>query len=95
MQNSLPVLVLKDTVLLPSSELRMDFNTTLEKHIFSIAEGYHDSNLLIVNTNLDINSSLNMKKLPTIGIVGIIKMHIDLPNGKTKIVVYGTRRVKV
>ncbi len=95
MRSNLPVLILKDTVLLPSSEIRMDFDTALEKQLFSFAEGYYDSNILIVNSNLDINSPLNVSHLPIFGVVGVIKMHIDLPNGKTKIVIYGARRVKI
>lgn len=36
-ENNLPVLVLKNTVLLPLNEVRMDFDTPLEKtNIFSI-----------------------------------------------------------
>ena len=93
--NNLPVLVLNDTVLLPSSEIRMTFDTSLEKQLFSVAEGYYDSNILIVNSNLDIHNPINIEDLPTIGIIGNIKLHINLPNGKTKITVYGTQRVEI
>lgn len=92
---NLPVLVLKDTVLLPSSEIRMNFDTSLEKQLFSVAESYYDSNILIVNSNLDMNYPINMEDFPTIGIIGIIKLHINLPNGKTKITIYGTKRVEI
>lgn len=92
--NVLPVLVLKDTVLLPFSELRIDFDTSLEKELFSLSEGYYGSNILILNSNID-KEVVDFDMLPNIGIVGTIKLHIDLPNGKTKIVIYGLRRVKV
>lgn len=93
--NNLPVLVLKDTVLLPSSEIRMNFDSSLEKQLFSVAESYYDSNILIVNSSLDINQPINIEDLPTIGIIGVIKLHINLPNGKTKITVCGTKRVEI
>lgn len=93
--NNLPVLVLNDAVLLPSSEIRMTFDTSLEKQLFSVAEGYYDSNILIVNSNLDVHNPINIEDLPTIGIIGNIKLHINLPNGKTKITVYGTKRVEI
>ena len=92
---NLPVLVLNDTVLLPSNEIRLNFDSSLEKQLFSLSESYYDSNLLIINGNFDINSTIDVSKLPVVGIVGKIKLHIDLPNGKTKIVVYGERRVYV
>lgn len=93
--NNLPVLVLKDTVLLPSSEIRMNLDSSLEKQLFSVAESYYDSNILIVNSNLDVNHPINIEELPTIGIIGVIKLHINLPNGKTKITVCGTKRVEI
>jgi len=92
---NLPVLVLNDTVLLPSSEIRMTFDSTLEKQLFSLSESYYDSKILIINNNLDLSNTIESDSLPKIGIVGIIKLHIDLPNGKTKIVVYGSKRVKI
>lgn len=93
--NNLPVLVLNDAVLLPSSEIRMTFDTSLEKQLFSLAEGYYDSNILIINSNLDIHNPIDIEDLPRIGIIGTIKLHINLPNGKTKITVYGTKRVEI
>lgn len=95
MDTNLPVLVLNDTILLPSSEMRMNFDSAIEKKLFSLAEGYYDSKLLIINSNLDLNSPLDINLLPKVGVVGKIKLHIDLPNGKTKIVVYGEKRVKI
>ena len=92
---NLPVLVLNDTVLLPSSEMRMNFDSSFEKQLFSLSEGYYDSNLLIINGNFDMNVPIDIDNLPKIGVVGKIKLHIDLPNGKTKIVIYGERRVKI
>lgn len=95
MKINLPVLVLSDTILLPSSEMRMDFDSTLEKKLFSLAEGYYDSSLLIINSIIDINNPIDINQLPKVGVIGKIKLHIDLPNGKTKIVVSGERRVNI
>ena len=95
MNNNLPVLLLNDTVLLPSGELRMDFDTNAEKKLFSLAEGYYGSNLLIVHYNFEKDKPIDISQLPKIGVVAIIKLHIDLPNGKTKIVVQGLKKVKI
>ena len=63
--------------------------------LFSLSEGYYGSNLLIVHHNLEMGDKININDLPKVGIVGVIKLHIDLPNGKTKIVVEGVKRVKI
>lgn len=91
----LPVLVLSDTVLLPSNEIRADFDSNLEKKLFSLAEGYYNSSLLIVHDNFDNNQTIDVDSLPKVGIVGLIKLRLDMPNGKTKIVILGERRVKI
>lgn len=95
MKFNLPVLVLSDTILLPSSEIRINFDSNLEKQLLSLSEGYYNSNLLIVQGNFSPNVPINVDTLPKIGVIGTIKLHIDLPNGKTKIVVYGERRVNI
>ncbi len=95
MDKNLPVLVLNDAILLPSSEMRMNFDSSIEKQLFSLSEGYYDSKLLIINGDFDLNSNINIDLLPKVGVVGKIKLHIDLPNGKTKVVIQGEERVIV
>lgn len=90
-----PVLVLSDTVLLPTNEIRCDFSSDLEKQLFSLSEGYYNSHLLIVYSNVPANSEVAISALPNIGIIGHINMRIDMPNGKTKIVIQGDYRVNV
>lgn len=92
---NLPVLVLNDAILLPTCEMRTDFAAELDKKIFSLAEGYHHSELLIVYSNFNSDGVLDINSLPKIGIIGQIKLRIDMPNGKTKIVIGGKSRVEV
>ena len=92
--NLIPVLILDKTILLPSMELRMDFDGTIDKKIFSMSESYYNSNILIVHHELD-GKKIKTNKLPKVGTLGVIKLHIDMPNGKTKIVIEGLRRVKI
>lgn len=94
MNENLPVLILDEAILLPSMELRMDFDNTVNKKIFSISESYYNSNILIVHHKLD-DKNIDIVNLPDVGVVGVIKLHIDMPNGKTKIVIQGLKRVKV
>ena len=92
--NLIPVLILDKTILLPSMELRMDFDSTVDKKLFSMSESYYNSNILVVHHSLN-GKKIKTKDLPKVGTLGVIKLHIDMPNGKTKIVIEGLRRVKI
>ena len=94
MSNNLPVLVLEDAYILPTSELRMDFDSKVDKKIFSMSESYYGSNIIIVSHTLT-DQKADIDNLPRIGVLGIIKLHMDLPNGKTKIVIEGLKRIKI
>ena len=94
MKNNLPVLVLDNAYILPTSELRMDFDSKANKKLFSLSESYYNSNILIVHHQVN-NKSINLDNLPRVGIIALIKLHMDLPNGKTKVVIEGLRRVKI
>ena len=98
MQNSndknLPVLLLNNMVLFPSSEIRLELSSLEEKQIISLAEGYYDSNILVVFPFIN-QEHPNVKDLPTVGIISQIKMRMDMPNGKTRLALYGLRRVEI
>ena len=49
-ETNLPVIILKDVVLLPYNELRIEFATDKEKLILNTSEMYHDNHLLLVNS---------------------------------------------
>lgn len=96
MNNNLPVLLVDNTYILPYSEIRMDFDSKVDKKLFSLSESYYGSNLLIVQHKLNRNKKLlELDTLPRIGILATIKLHLDMPNGKTKIVIEGLKRVKI
>ena len=96
MQNSndrnLPVLLLNNMVLFPSSEIRLELSSLEEKQIISLAEGYYDSNILVVFPFID-QERPSMKDLPIVGIIAQIKMRMDMPNGKTRLALHGLRRL--
>ena len=89
---NLPVLLLNNMVLFPSSEIRLELSSLEEKQIISLAEGYYDSNILVVFPFIN-QERPSMKDLPTVGIIAQIKMRMDMPNGKTRLALHGLRRV--
>lgn len=95
MKQNLPVLLLKGLILIPSNDIRLEFDNDLSKAIIDVAEIFHDSHVLVVNQENPLEEHLDIKKLPKIGIIGKINHKIELPNGKTRVVISGLRRAYV
>jgi len=91
----LPVLLIHDQVLIPSSELRLEYASDVEKKILSLTEMYYDNHLLVVfdNDSLEINPDIN--DLSRLGVLAMIKMKMDMPNGKTRVVLEGIKRSQI
>jgi len=94
-ETNLPILFLRDVVLLPYNELRIEFSKDDEKRILEISEKRHDNHILFVNLIDSLEERPSIRKLPKIAILGKIKTKITLPNGVIRIVVVGIDRVEV
>ena len=94
-ETNLPILFLRDVVLLPYNELRLELSTEYEKNIVRISEKNHDSYILFINTTDTLEERPNIRKLPKIGVLGKIKTKLELPNGIVRLVVTGIDRVEV
>ena len=94
-QSNLPIIFLKDVVLLPYNELRIELSTELEKRIINNSALNYDSHILFINLNDTLEEKPNVRKLPKIGILGRIKTKLELPNGIIRLVVVGLDRVEV
>lgn len=95
MKSNLPVLLLKNMVLFPYNEIRIEFDSIEDKKIISLAESCYDNRIVIVNPKDTLEISPEIDELPNYGIVGKIKMKLDMPNGKTRIIILGESRVKI
>ena len=94
-KTNLAVLLIRDMVLFPYSEIRIELDKEEDKRIISLAESIYNNNILIVNPIDTLELDPSLEELPKIGIVGEIKMKIDLPNGKTRVIISGINRVKI
>ena len=95
MKSNLPVLLLKNMVLFPYNEIRIEVESSEDKKIISLAESCYDNRILIVNPKDSLEISPEIDELPNFGIAGKIKMKLDMPNGKTRIIILGETRVKI
>lgn len=94
-ETNLPILYLREVVLLPYNEIRLEFTNDKDKKVLSISERLHDSHLLLVNLSDPLEESPALNELPKIGILGKIKSKIDLPNGTTRVIIQGIDRVEI
>lgn len=94
-ETNLPILYLREVVLLPYNEIRLEFTKEEDKNVLSLAERLHDGHLLLVNLSDPLEESPDIKELPNIGILSKIKSKLDLPNGITRVVLIGIDRVSI
>jgi len=94
-ETNLPILFLKDHILLPYNELRLEIANENDKLVLNTSELSHDSHLLLINLSDPLEINPSMRELPKIGILGKIKSKIELPNGMVRIIVVGIDRVEI
>lgn len=94
-QTNLPILYLRDVVLLPFNDIRLEFSNDIDKKKLNIAESNYDGYVLLINLNDPLEEEPDYNTLPDIGILGKIKSKIDLPNGITRVVMTGIDRVEI
>ncbi len=93
-ETNLPILFLKDVVVFPYNEVRLEFDRT-EKSILIEAETNHEGHLLLINLLDPLEEKPLIKDLPKIGILGKIKSKIELSNGNVRVVLMGIDRVEI
>ena len=95
LNNFLPVMLLKELIILPHEEIKIDLSNDLSKKVFRLASIHHNGDMLIVCPKDRLEEAPDIKDLPNIGVIARIKSSFQLPNGATRIVVTGLNRVKV
>ena len=95
MIHNLPVIVLRGLVLLPSNELKLEFEDADSIRLLDMSEMFHDGKLLVVSSNdpYDVNPDIN--DLPKIGVECKISNKITLPNGRIRITLKAIKRTGI
>lgn len=92
-KEKLGVLLIQDMVLFPNSEIRIESDNVNDKQIISFAENSKNKSILVVNPLIEDENDITT--LPNIGVLAEIKLKMDVPNGKTRILLRGKTRVEV
>lgn len=94
MKLNLPVIILKDTVLLPESSIKLEFEDELSKNIIDESELFHNNKILVI-TKTSIDENILINELPRIGTITKIDRKLELPNGKVRVSLKGIERARV
>ena len=94
-ETNLPMILLKNNILFPYSEIRVEFIKTEEKIVLENSLKCHDGQLLLVNLEDPLEENPNIRDLPGIGVIGKVKSRIELSNGTVRCVIAGLERVEV
>ena len=91
MKDKLLVLIINDMVIFPNNEVRIEYDNTYDKQMIDIVDQIEDNLMLIVNPIED--GAIGITSFPKYGVLGRLKLKMNVPNGKTRIVIEGIERV--
>ena len=95
LKTKLPVIVLRNIILLPKNEVKLELQDTLDKEIIYNAINDHNGYVLLVSPKYYTNETLTKDDLPKIGVIGKINSNFELPNGNMRLSVSGINRAFV
>ena len=87
------VLIINDMVIFPNNEVRLEYDNTYDEGMIRIIEQIEDDTMLIVNPIEDKMHDLT--SLPKYGTLGRLKLKMNIPNGKTRVVIEGIARIEL
>ena len=94
-KTKLPVIVLRNLVLLPNGEIKLELTNDIDKDIIINSINNHDSYVILVSTKSFLNENIDISELPNIGIIGKITSNFELPNNHLRISIIGVNRANI
>ena len=94
-KTKLPVIILRNMVLLPLGELKLEIENEEDKNIIYNAVNKHNGYCLLVTPKYITSDDLKTLDLPKIGIIGKITSNIVLPNEHIRINIRGINRANI
>ena len=95
MDYTLLVMLLKDLVILPFQEIKLELKDEISKKIIKLSSKKYNSRVLVVSPLSNSLEEQQVDDLPKVGVVAYIKNKIELSNGNLRVTLKGEKRVKV
>ena len=95
LKTKLPVIVLRNIILLPHGEIKLEISNAVDKKIINNSITNNNGYILLISPYCNFDEKLEISDLPNAGIIGKISNNFDLPNGNIRISVTGINRAQV
>ena len=81
-------------VIFPNNEIRIEYDNTFDKSMINIIDKL-DSDLMLIVNPIEEGEDIDLTNLPNYGTLGRLKLKMNVPNGKTRVVIEGLKRVEI
>lgn len=95
MKYNIPVILLKNLIILPNQEIKIELNNELSKLIIKEASAHYDGKIMVVAPIDDKEEEPSVDDLPRVGVVANIKNKIALSDDTIRITLRGIKRVAI
>lgn len=95
LKTKLPVIVLRNMILLPSGEIKLEIQEVKDKTIIYNAINEHNGYVLLISPKFATMDEIDKNELPLYGVIGKINSNFELPNGNIRISLIGINRAYV
>ena len=95
MNNTIPVFILNELIILPGQEIKIDLTNEGSKKVIKSASKSGLNKVLVIAPKNPLESSPSFEDLPQVGVIAKIKSKVELNNGSLRIVLRGESRVKI
>ena len=94
-KTKLPVIVLRNMILLPSGEIKLEIQEMQDKAIIENAIKEHKGYVLLISPKYATLEDIEKDDLPKYGVIGKISSNFELPNGNIRINLLGINRAHI
>lgn len=95
MNNSLLVMILKNLVIFPHQEIKIELKDKNSQKIIKVSQKKYNDKLLVVAPNDAKEIEPSVDDLPMVGVIANIKSSIELSNGNLRVTLKGEKRVRI
>ena len=94
-KTKVPVIVLRNMILLPSGEIKLEIQEMQDKAIIENAIKEHKGYVLLISPKYATLEDIEKDDLPKYGVIGKISSNFELPNGNIRINLLGINRAHI
>lgn len=95
MKNTLPVILLKNLLILPNQEVKLELNNNLSKEVVYLSSNNYHNEVIVISPKDQMEEIPEVSDLPKMAVIAKIKSKIELPNGNLRVTLRGLFRAEI